>query len=143
MIPEIKGFKDEYAWLSNFFPSTVWWEGVPFPTVEHAYQAAKSEDVDVHLTIAELSSPGLAKKEGRSILLREDWEDIKEEVMYDLCNQKFKSSNFKEKLLNTKNSYLEETNNWNDTFWGVCKGQGENKLGKTIMRIRAEISKNL
>lgn len=134
----IKGFKKENHFLSNFAISTVWWEGVSFPTVEHAYQAAKSENVDDHLRIAELTFAGEAKKEGRSLLLRDDWEEIKEEVMYDLCSQKFKNKVLKEKLLATGNCYLEETNEWGDIFWGVCGGIGQNKLGKTLMQIRKE-----
>ncbi len=143
ILAPIRGFKGEYEWLSNFFPSVVWWEGVPFPTVEHGFQAAKTDDVDTHLMIAELPTPGLAKREGRRILLREDWEDVKDDIMYDLCKYKFrKEGNLAENLLNTGDVYIEETNNWNDTYWGVCKGIGQNKLGKILMRIRRELSKN-
>ena len=72
--------------------------------------------------------------------MRTDWEQIKVGVMKDLVLQKFtKHKELKEKLLATGDAYLEETNTWNDIFWGVCKGKGQNHLGKILMEVRKEI----
>ena len=56
--------------------------------------------------------------------------------------QKFtKHKDLKEKLLATGDAYLEETNHWHDTFWGVCKGKGQNHLGKILMEVREELKR--
>jgi hypothetical protein len=39
-------FHNEYRFLSNFYPAEVSFEGLVFPTVEHAYVAAKTTDID-------------------------------------------------------------------------------------------------
>ena len=81
-----------------------------------------------------------AKRLGRRVKLRPDWEDIKDEVMYEVVLDKFKrNDNLKEKLLDTANAELIEENWWNDTYWGVCKGKGKNKLGKILMKVRDEL----
>lgn len=132
----VKGFFGEYRFLSNFWPAKVIFDGVTYPTVENAYQAAK---VEKHLRFGFLSSPGEAKKLGQTLTLRPGWKSIKLEIMYKLCQQKFSQSPLKEKLLATE-GLLEETNDWGDRYWGVCDGIGENHLGKILMRIREELS---
>ena len=59
--------------------------------------------------------------------------------MYKLLVQKFNDKELARKLLDTGDCYIQEGNKWNDRFWGVCKGQGENHLGKLIMKIRSEL----
>lgn len=135
----IEGFFGEYRFLSNFVTSPVWYEGIPFPTVEHAYQAAKTEDIDVQLEIADLDIPAKAKRAGNQLLIREDWDDVKVDIMRDLVTQKFRQKEFAEKLKATGDAYLEETNTWRDTFWGVCDGKGFNKLGEILMSIRKKL----
>jgi hypothetical protein len=84
-------------------------------------------------------SPAESKKAGRKLTLRHDWESVKIPVMKEILRIKFNSHpDLKKKLLDTENKYLEETNWWHDTFWGVCGGKGENHLGKTLMEIRKE-----
>lgn len=135
----IKEFKGEYRWLSNFEPVLVRYEGVNYPSVEHAYMSAKNDDVFWKLKCSSGDfSPGEIKKLSRDINLVENWDDIKLDVMKICLEQKFKQEPFKTKLINTGDSHIQEGNWWNDKFWGVClkTGKGENHLGKMIMEIR-------
>ncbi len=137
---DITSFQGEYRWLSNFWPAKVELDGMIFNSVEHAYVAAKTLDMEVRKQIQNIERPGEVKKLGRSIPLRSDWEEIKLQVMENLLCQKFLGhSDLKRSLLGTGKYNIIEGNTWNDIFWGVCKGRGENHLGKLIMKIRSEI----
>lgn len=135
----IEGFFNQYRFLSNFEPSHVVYLDVTYPTVEHAYQAAKFIDPCLRGLIKLARTPGEAKKMGRLYTLRPDWEERKEDVMRDLLIQKFGKSPYMEMLLDTGDAYIEETNWWNDRYWGVCKGEGLNRLGLMLMDIRANL----
>lgn len=123
--------------MSNFVPARVMFEGHFYSSTEHAYQAAKTLDETERLNIRLAKTAGIAKSMGGKVKLREDWEEIKDEVMLDLLIQKFAQEPFKSQLLLTKRAYLEETNHWGDTYWGVCNGVGKNKLGHLLMQVRA------
>ena len=140
----ITEFKGEYRFLSNFYPATVDYEGIRFPTVEHAFQAAKTLDKGERRRISKLGSAGEAKRAGRKVTLRRDWEKRKIEIMSDLVYQKFSNhSELREKLLDTGNAKLVEGNNWHDTFWGVdVVSGGENHLGKILMEVRAQLKED-
>jgi ribA/ribD-fused uncharacterized protein len=134
---QIKFFDGPYRWLSNFWVSPLRFGPLVFPTAEHAYQAAKSLDPDVWKLISEFTSPGHAKRMGRQIKVRDDWEDIKLQVMTEITAEKYdQHPDLYEKLLATKGMELIEGNTWGDTFWGVCNGQGENHLGRILMAYR-------
>jgi len=135
----IDRFVDEHSFLSNFFPSTIVVEGKFYKTVEHAYQALKSEDHNVREIIRSADTPGKAKRLGRCVALRDGWDNMRENVMYDLLRKKFDNPFLSEKLLNTGDAELIEGNNWNDTFFGVCRGVGQNILGKLLMKVRDEL----
>jgi ribA/ribD-fused uncharacterized protein len=134
----IEGFRGQYRFLSNFYPCSISYEGVIYPTVEHAYQAAKSTSMRDKLYIAALVTPGIAKRVGRTLDIRPDWDSIKEDVMKELLIRKFGEMNpfLGSKLLDTRPSILVETNTWGDTYWGVCAGKGDNRLGHLLMDIR-------
>lgn len=130
-------FKGEFRWLSNFWPAKVVFEGHEYPTVEHAYVAAKTTNEMERKVIRSTEKPGEVKRLGRQLDLREDWNDIKLQVMEDLLWQKFRNhDHLKEKLIATGNEEIIEINTWNDTFWGQCRGKGTNHLGKLLMKIR-------
>lgn len=129
-------FKGEHRWLSNFWPALVKLDGFLYPTVEHAYVAAKTTDPMIRKVIQTTDKPGEVKRLGRQFDLREDWHDIKLQVMEDLLWQKFQDPVLKEQLLATGDEEIVEINTWNDTFWGQCKGKGQNHLGKLLMKIR-------
>jgi ribA/ribD-fused uncharacterized protein len=135
---DIKGFSGEFSWLSNFTAVEVEFDGDVFPSVEHAYVAAKTFDPVLRKQIKSLPA-NKAKRFGSKITLIPDWDIIKLEVMMDLLRQKFKQEPFRSLLLATGDAYIEETNWWKDTFWGVCNGVGRNHLGKMIMEIRKEL----
>lgn len=138
----IKGFFGEYRWLSNFEPCKVFYEGLEYSSSENAYQAAKSLDLEVKLEISKLS-PSESKKISKKIEIRPDWEEIKYEVMFSVVFDKFtRNKELKKKLLSTGNKYLEETNHWNDKFYGVCNGDGLNVLGNIIMEVRRILKNN-
>jgi len=135
----ITSFSEENRFLSNFWPCVVKIEGIEYPSVEHAYQAAKTLNVAEREEIALLTA-GQAKRRGYRVLLRDDWESIKLGVMEDLVRQKFIDRVLREKLLATGDEELIEGNDWGDKFWGVCDGEGENWLGKILMKVRSEVS---
>lgn len=138
---KIAGFTGGYRFLSNFYPATVEMGGVFYPTLEHAYQAAKTALPKEREAIRKAATPALAKRLGKSLTIRPNWEEKKLEFMLILLRRKFKNSSTKlgDWLLATGDAYLEETNYWGDTFWGVCRGVGENHLGKILMQVREEL----
>lgn len=135
----IKEFEGEFRFLSNFYPCTVTYEGITYPTTEHAFQAAKTLDIEAREYISRLETAGQAKRSGRNVKIRSDWEEVKLQVMYNICKLKFTKSNFAQKLLSTREQELVEGNTWNDIFWGKCNSRGQNNLGKILMKIREEI----
>ena len=132
-------FKNEYEFLSNFYPSIIFYDGFIYPTVEHAFQASKTMDYDLRLKICLAETPEKAKKIGRIVKLRPYWHEIKIVIMKDLVIKKFVIPELRMKLIETKDEELVEKNWWNDVFWGVCNGVGENNLGKILMEVRNNI----
>ena len=136
----ISEFKDSYRFLSNFWPSEVTYEGMTYRTVEHAFVAAKTTDIAKRRVAQQQPTASMAKRYGRSLELRHDWNDIRLSVMAHLIYEKFsKNASLKAKLLATGDEYLQEGNTWNDTFWGVCRGKGANHLGKILMQVREQL----
>ena len=135
----IDSFQGEYRFLSNFWPANIEFDGTQYASVENAYQASKIVDKSQR-KIFRLCSPGIAKNLGKSINLRPDWDRVKLMFMKDFIKQKFtKHLNLQGMLLKTGDEELVEGNMWGDTFWGVFRGQGQNHLGKILMKVRAEI----
>lgn len=136
----IDSFQEEYRFLSNFYSSDlthIFHYGLKFPTVEHAYQASKIVDVEQRIRISCLESPGQAKRYGKKLVLRKDWEDVKVEIMRGLLYQKFgPSTHLSSLLMSTYPKELIEGNTWGDQFWGVCNGKGANWLGILLMEVR-------
>ena len=139
MTNKIDSFTNDNWFLSNFSPAEVEYEGVNYPTTEHAFQAAKTLDKDERKEFLKNKDPGHAKKLGRKVQIRSDWIDIRKYIMLDLLRQKFANDPLKTQLLDTGDIELIEGNWWGDTYWGVCKGIGENMLGKLLMKVRDEL----
>lgn len=144
------GFQGEYECLSNFYihePITI---RLPYNkpysyefssnNIETLFQAAKTLDLKEIKQIISCSTPGQAKRLGRKVKLRDDWEQIKEDVMTSLINAKICSCRkFADTLINSDpNKYIVEMNYWGDKEWGVSTKDfyGNNKLGKLLMKIR-------
>lgn len=137
---KVSGFSNRYRFLSNFYLAPFTYRGDLWPTVEHAYQAYKCADKNEFFEFFSLDTPREAKRKGRKVLLRSDWDDIKLNLMYDLVHAKFfQNKKLADNLKNTDGKYLEETNHWHDTYWGVCNGEGENNLGLILMKVREEL----
>lgn len=136
----VEVFRDEWEFLSNFYPATVHLDGVAYPSVEHAFQAAKTLERAERERIRKSSSPAKAKGRGRGVPLRKDWEQVKLAVMEALVREKFTAHpELGARLLATGSRRLVEGNTWGDTFWGVCRGSGKNHLGRILMRVREEL----
>ena len=143
----IEGFFGEYRWLSNFWllqtPIVDRFDGVwlNYPSVEHAYQAEKTLSVSHRVRVMQAGTAADAKRAGRSVPLRADFDLIKDDVMLELVRQKFYyDSELEEKLLATGEAGLYEVNSWGDTYWGCDTFlEGDNRLGKILMQVRSEI----
>ena len=134
----IKYFDGACAFLSNFYLLTnpVRVGGIRFYRVENAFQASKTTDRETRRRFVDLT-PGQAKKLGKEILLRKDWDKIKLDIMKDLVYQKFTNNpSLARELMATYPEELVEHNHWSDTYWGVCNGNGENHLGLILMDVR-------
>lgn len=136
----ITSFDGEHAFLSNFHPSPVTFEGTIYPTVEHAFQAAKTDDPRERAAVLAQATPGGAKRLGRRLTLRPDWDEARVPVMHVLVYEKFANHpDLAERLLATGDAELVEGNGWGDVFWGVCRGVGANNLGRILMQVRAQL----
>lgn len=136
---KIDKFDGEYAFLSNFYPARINMDGMSFQSSEAAYQAQKCLNTMDKFQFCELG-PREAKKLGRKVQLRPDWEQIKDGVMAKILNLKFRQHpNLGNLLIATGDAELVEGNHWHDTYWGVCEGEGQNKLGKLLMQVRSEL----
>jgi ribA/ribD-fused uncharacterized protein len=130
-------FRDEYFFLSNFYPVEIKLDGIVYPNAETAFQAQKTLDDEERRKFSMLKNPVQAKRLGRKVKLRDDWEEVKLDIMTEIVSQKFlQHPHLIEMLLQTGDEELVEGNKWGDRFWGVCKGKGENHLGKILMKIR-------
>lgn len=142
MSQPITSFRGQYKFLSNFAEGghyIVGYDGDTYRTVEHAYQAAKCAcAADRALFRIPGLTPGQAKRMGREVRCRKDWDDIKIGVMLTLLRSKFRDPVLRKLLLDTGDCALIEGNNWGDFFWGVCGGVGKNMLGKCLMAVRSE-----
>lgn len=149
----IDNFDAEYAFLSNFheyafhtpplttlqerlFPGGLYWK-----TAEHAFQAAKCVRERDHDQVRVAPTPGKAKRAGRAVQLRPDWEEIKDEMMLRILRIKFAAgTELAARLLSTGNATLVEGNAWGDTYWGTnLNGRGQNRLGQLLMQVRQEL----
>ena len=140
----INKFEGMFHFLSNMQLIDIPFEGIVYPSVEHYYVAMKTTDPRIRRIVSKIETPEKAKKYGRRDieekgLLRPDWSDIKIDVMRKGLEIKFQDVFMQTCLMETDDHELIEGNWWNDTFWGVYKGKGENNLGKLLMEIRQRI----
>lgn len=135
----IDSFSGPHAFLSNFWPCEIQWEGAWYFSTEAAFQADKTTDLEYRKHIQCAKDPAAAKRLGRKAQLRPDWESRKFDTMLALLRLKFQDPHLKGLLLDTGDTTLVEKNHWKDTIWGVCNGVGQNMLGKLLMQVRDEI----
>ena len=147
---KIDGFEGCHAFLSNFYPSPVEYISLDgqkhiAPSVEHAFQASKATELRHELAILNSPTMGGAKRRGRQIKIRPDWEQVKAQVMYEFVLKKFSLPELKEKLLATGDAELIEGNHWHDNYWGNCHCErckdipGMNNLSVILMLVRERL----
>ena len=157
-------FKNEKRFLSNMYPCKIVFEeihkikgmfpdvpfdGLSYGSSEHIYMAMKSENPLWHKIIQAMEEPRETKKAARKQLqtgllfetedvfsFRSDWDDVKYEIMRAIVYLKFIQNKHLADQLITLDGYIEERNDWNDTYWGTCEDIGENNLGKILMEVR-------
>lgn len=146
----IKDFNSpEFSFLSNRFPYNtdnvyaiyIEFEGLVFTSVEAAYQAAKTRDFTIRQKLQKMSPLEVREYAvAKQLKLRSDWEEIREKVMRNLVWQKFYGNKeLREKLLSTGDAELIKENDEGDTYWGMCNGEGENRIGKILMDVRKKL----
>lgn len=134
---KIISFEGKYRFLSNFSDHPVTYQGITYRNSEAAFQAQKCP---ARATEFATLSPNDAKRLGRKVKLRPDWEAVKDGIMLEILRCKFhQNCGIRELLLTTDGLYLEEGNTWGDRYWGTVKGVGQNKLGLLLMRVRTEL----
>lgn len=148
----ISRFRGDHFFLSNFYRHPVEFEGETYPSVEHAFQAAKTNDPVIRERIRRAKDPQAAKRLGRQVMLGEDWEWRRFAVMNMLLRRKFADPELRALLDETKGHVLIEGNNWGDRIWGMVRvmrttpwddkpvpcWDGDNHLGRLLMEIRDE-----
>jgi len=146
-------WQDEYEFLRNDFSAEVQFNGITFPTVEHAFQAAKSQDLNAKLKFTEeFLTPREAKEMGRTLDLRPDWDEVRDVIMMILVRVKFfDNEDLGTKLLETGTANLVmgfSTPSKYDAYWGAliteCDSNpivdGDNRLGRILMDVRQELA---
>lgn len=144
MATVILEFRGPYRFLSNVWPAAVLIDGICYPTAEHAYQAQKTLDPVARRAVAQCRTPADAKRHGRALSLRYDWDNARVSAMRAVIRAKFDPalhSDLCASLVATIPAVLCEGNNWNDTFWGVdlATGYGQNWLGRLLMERRSAL----
>lgn len=133
----INSFRGQYLFLSNFYEGKVFeYKGMKFTNTEAAFQSQKCLNLQKDF---EMMRPSQSKRLGRHVPLRPDWNKVRDDVMYEVCMCKFQDPELRQKLLDTGDRYLEEGNTHGDKYWGTVKGEGKNRLGHILMRIREEL----
>lgn len=132
---------DEYGCFSNFSKHTVEIDGLVWPTTEHYYQAMKHTDESLKERIRQIKSCKVAKTLAYSAPAREDWEQIKFDVMRKAIRAKAdQHPEIKAKLLETGDDPLAEASPF-DYVWGTGKdGTGQNWLGKLWVELRESLT---
>jgi len=132
----IMEFRGNYAFLSNMWLCAFEYEGLIWNSSEAAYQAMKDGTRHYWRIVRDMTA-GDAKRYGRRIKIRKDWDDIKIRIMTDIVFCKFSQNNYlKIMLLDTGDRLIVEGNRWGDQFWGVSNGHGRNELGRILMYAR-------
>lgn len=126
------------------------YNGIKYHNAEAAFQAQKTHNRELQEKYFANVAANIAKRNGSKrsnlFVLRNDWEEVKDNIMYEIVKAKFvQNPELAEKLLATGEAKLIEGNHWHDNYWGDCscekckKISGKNQLGITLMRVRKEL----
>lgn len=137
----IKGFNGDYRFLSNFYKIPIEYQELVYPSTENAYQASKLKDPSLREQFTTITAP-----ESKELIKSPSMKKLcgvyhpsRLHIMYEVNVIKYRDPKLRNLLLLTGSRYIEETNTWNDTYWGVCGGVGCNHLGHIIMLIRSHL----
>lgn len=126
-------------WMRNDYASDISFGGITYPTLEHAFQAAKVFEDEVKEEIAEAEDVKEARRIGRNALLRSDWDISRNKVMELLIRLKF-TQNKDLAIRLAKTGSLDLVMEGYDSYWGTGQdGNGENHLGKILEAVRDEV----
>lgn len=136
---KISKFVGKNRFLSNDYMADVIYNGILYCCNTSAFESQRSTDSIIRMEFADLS-PYSAKVRGRCIETREDWNTVKEQIMMEICVQKFlQNPKLMKQLFDTGDAELINSNNYKDTYWGTYNGKGSNTLGKILMQIREDL----
>ncbi len=141
----INSFRGEFRFLSNFYQCPFEFEGLTYPNAEAAYQAQKCSIEEDKVKYTLIKNPVRAKQMGKREQLPENWNTISYDIMNNILHAKFAVPELAEMLRSTGDAYIEEGNHWHDNIWGHCTcekcsaKEGQNRPGKILMSIRAEL----
>lgn len=144
---EFGGTQNDYGFLSNFYMAPLNIYGHDFTNSEAAFQSQKNPANILAYVFAD--TPSQAKYLGRRENLRPDWDDVKDQVMYEVVYAKFSQNKvLKERLLETGDAELIEVTTWHDMYWGTCRCEkcgdgGKNQLGVTLMQVREKLREEM
>lgn len=125
---------------SPFIAQDQWGGQNRYPTNEHYFQAWKATTPYTHQFLLRAKTPKEVKKRGGLVTLRNDWEEIKYNVMVEGLRHKFTLDQFRTKLLETGDAQIREDSP-TDFVWGY-RNNGLNLLGRALMQVRREIREN-
>lgn len=136
---KIDSFRGSNYYLSNFYSAKVEYDGITYENTEAAFQAQKCINPEDRVMFSHCD-PSAAKKLGRRVKLRPDWEEVKYVHMKHIVKAKFEQNpDLAAKLIATGDAHLEEGNTWGDRIWGTVNGVGNNALGLILMQVRDEL----
>ena len=149
--------REGFAFLSHFYPAAIRLDGETWLTVEHYYQAQKSDDPAYRDAIRSAKNPEVAKRlasqplapgnPGRGSwfrkngsLPRRDWHAVKLDIMRRADWAKFTQNHgLASLLLETGDAELIEDSPA-EPFWGTGPdGEGENWSGRVLMEVRERL----
>lgn len=137
----INEFTYSAFFLSNFYKCDLFYAGMNYSNSEAAFQGQKPKNMSERAKFQYLD-PSESKAAGRMCVLRNDWDKVKDQIMYEVVTAKFtQNSDLKKKLIETGDSILIEGTTWGDTYWGIdlATGKGLNHLGKILEKVREDI----
>lgn len=132
--------RGKYGCFSNFSKHPISVGGIVYQTTEHYYQAQKMLTPEAHMRVVNADGPKEAKNVAYMHDIRDDWEDVKYDVM--MCALEYKTidhPHIEELLMETGDLEIREVSKY-DAIWGTGpNGDGQNLLGKAWMQLRDEI----
>lgn len=135
-------YEQDFYVFSNFASFKLFWANREFYTNEVAYHWEKFRGASIAQDII-TSQPSSHAAFRAAIQLkhqiREDWLDVRVDVMHDLLRAKADQHEYVARKLEATGDREMIEDSWRDDFWGWGENKdGQNMLGKLWMKIREE-----